>query len=280
MIEYPFIDCSVTEEISPAEFEDIRQQKKISVNALAFEENMHSVLGNYADYLGAISKVRKELVSSQSNRFIHKSIIEINRKINNLLSSTYSYVEHGHERVSIISKGILNFKDAKNAMLHDDMHLEFLQHLRNYSQHYAFVVHRWFLGDISDPEVIPFVNLEYMLESDNKKREKFLNKMLEQGECEIDLNCLLKKQINFIWELHVQIRSQVNSNISRSHEVLKNTMSKIEVKAGKKCKVVKLTQYSADNVHFQQFVTLELIDRYDELIAENYDLYREATLTN
>lgn len=271
-IQYPYIDSSISNEITLNKYQEILKQKKIALNALMFEECMHAILGNYIDYLNSILTIGKDWNVNHSNNYVHKAIVEINRRINNLLSATYAYIDHGYERINVISNGRINFKDKKKVKIGNDLELEFLQHLRNYSQHYAFVVHRLSFGDTSSPQIIPYINLDIMKEGNNKERNNFFVKF-NISKDELDLNILLKKLINYIWSLHQQIKQEINEYISNSHNLLKETIESIQVQTDKQCTMVKLVKENNDKIIGFDIINFSLISTYHMLTEENSKIY-------
>lgn len=225
------------EKISNQKFNELKNSYDSCVSAMLFEESIHLVLTNYIEYESFLLNCSlKNGLLKFDTAHIREARFEVNRLISNILSIVYNYMMYANILVNkITGKDIFNKQKAR--MFVSDIEFNFMEELRNYTQHYSFPMHsitidnRW--EEINKKElsrnflVKPFVDLSTLLKKKsfieysrstkaNLKREASIKGIMKHYNSDkADLTKLTRHYMNCVWSLHKKIREKIVSSIQR-----------------------------------------------------------------
>ena len=224
-------------EISADEFNKLRRTQKDLIYVLNSEETFDLVLENYAEFESDLLRlgVRSSLFGEHGEALGPRR--EINRRLANLLSSAYLYIEQVRQDLEAIygkrSKPVGAFIRSC-CKQRASLAYRTMEALRNYAQHRGYPVQAIIVqfkredtnrGDLLRTGLRLFVNIQYLLENtdfnpdDKKVIEQLLTQVDDNGN--INLMPFVREYMERLCEVHESMRSRISTDVAvREHIII------------------------------------------------------------
>ncbi|CAM3008409.1 hypothetical protein [Legionella worsleiensis] len=238
----PLLGSNNEVEINKRDYDGLVFAKNEILAALQFEEALHITILNHFDYETYIFEDSLQKSVQQIDEQQLGSIrIHANQRISNTLASIYNYMQYSNRNIKLIkNKGDI-FNQKRTDFLKKCTVFSFMSELRHYTQHYGFAASAFEISngikEVDGDEyhvtkLKPTVILS-SLKSDNdfyeyysqegnedpvmdKIRKDSINNLLKaKGTDKQDITSLLRFYIDKLWEMHLEIRAEIEPKITK-----------------------------------------------------------------
>lgn len=238
-----FLGKSNEIEISEEEYKEIKVAKNLLIYARNFEELYEVIILNYLELEKEILCLTLEdmVLRTDTYTFASSTILQINRRLINLLTSIKLYQDHAkhrnhacHRSSSIEKEQIEKFFSKE---VNDDPNYTFMRQLRNHTQHYGLPVHKvkhdmkW----TSSGEKKVLENHIQVLTDKSKLKldESFARSALENLDEEIDIKKSVRRYVESISDIHVKIRELIGNEVKDSRNKIEEIHNRYSKEFGK-----------------------------------------------
>jgi hypothetical protein len=251
-------------DISADEFTKLRSAQKQLIYFLNIEETFDLLLENYAEFESDLLRlgVRFSLFGEHGEPLGPRR--EINRRLANLLSSAYLYVEQVRQDLEAVygirSKPVWAFIRSCHKQ-RASLAYRAIEALRNYAQHRGFPVQTSIVefkredtdrGDLLRTGLRLFVNIQHLLENadfnpdDKKAIEQLLAQVDDNGN--VNLMPFVREYMERLCEVHESMRSRISADVTVREHIIIGALDHARAAFGEGFKTFKGFKLLAGNV--------------------------------
>lgn len=230
--------------LSLTEYEEILSAKALLPEVLALEEKYDVLVSNYLD----LEKTLNALAADHLIRadFDYQSMndcrVLINQRVQNLLSASKAYLDHGAHHASTLESNIkdlaLEFKKLCSREYDTRLGYRVGEALRNHAQHRDFPIGGFSTGGgwikRSGGEEVLLHSIAIRLDVDGmregKKTKPAVMKEIEGIGDKADARPLLRDYLAGLNAVHLSVREKVESTVTHAEGVIRNATEQFKVK--------------------------------------------------
>jgi hypothetical protein len=246
------------------EFTKVRSAQKHLIYFLNSEETFDLLLENYAEFESDLLRLGHRLLLFGEHGEPLGSHREINRRLANLLSSVYLYVEQVRQDLEAVygkrTKPVWTFRRSC-CKQRASLAYRAMEALRNYAQHRGFPVQAIIIkferedtnrGALLRAGLRLFVNVQHLLENadfnpdDKKTVEQLLTKVDDNGN--VNLMPFVREYMERLCEVHESMRSRISGDVAVREHIIIAALERARASFGEDFKTFEGVKLVAGNV--------------------------------
>lgn len=261
--------------LSKSEFEQIKNAKDTLVYALAVEELMDHVLGNFMEWEIDLLKYSAESMVYSNIQDIQYQRRQVTRRLVNILTTCRMYTDQTQHITKKISKN-LELDEVKllfNKQYDSSLSYRIMEALRNFTQHQGIPLHALAQSfsrqgleenDKMTFTTIPKLQTKYVL-NDSQFKKSVADEI--KHEKELDLRKIVKEYISCISSIHHEIEKKIKADINRAEQIFTERMKQFSESFPEE-KILGLNGLSIDG----KGIIVEQVSIFERLIEDRKEL--------
>lgn len=230
-------------------YHTLLKSRAVLSSALALEEKFDLLISNYleleADCLNCA--LQRVAYDESSYDFFSKSMLTINRRMVNLLTSARLYVDHLPQNIKLCALDQEKITTFKSRCYDENFSFRFMEALRNYVQHCGFGIHLATSGSKAlSPKKEGGVEFKFNAFSCKKNLQesgKFKKKVLDEMPEKVNIIAASRSYIDSMRMIHTKVRKSIHDTVISSREEIKKAIDEYSALNNKESEGLKAVKF-------------------------------------